>query len=90
MIVTVQFHDRAMAHLEYTFSVGERIEFEWSGINKIIEFDSEEMRPIYPKGYTSLPLIYSVDSIIETAHGADKNLLSTLKAYTEIIEGGGQ
>ncbi|MBS4208188.1 hypothetical protein [Bacillus sp. FJAT-50079] len=90
VIVTAQFHDRAMAHLEYTFSKGERIELEWSGIKKIIEFDSEEMRPIYPKGYTSLPLGYSVESIIETAHQVDLDLLSKLKVYAEMIEGGGQ
>src|SRR5690625_5845764 len=42
-IVMVNFGGGTMAHIEYTISNEERIEFEWSGTENIIEFDSEAM-----------------------------------------------
>src|SRR5690625_3279353 len=42
-IVMVNFGGGTMAHIEYTISNEERIEFEWSGTENIIEFDSEEI-----------------------------------------------
>ncbi|MFC4025080.1 hypothetical protein ACFOUV_14895 [Oceanobacillus longus] len=88
-IVTVNFGEGTMAHLEYTIGkADEKIELEWSGIKQIIEFDSEEMKPLVPGGYTSLPLTFSVDSILTTAVKADEKLLERLQKFTQLITGG--
>lgn len=89
LIITVNFGSGTMAHLEYTFSdEDERIEFDWSGIQNIIEFDSKEMNPIDPKGYSRLPLLYSTDSILSAAHKADQNLIKRLIKYCGLLNGG--
>lgn len=89
VIVTINFGGGTMAHMEYTFSdQDERIELEWSGIKTIIEFDSETMNPIDPKGNTTLPLAYSIDSIIGTAHVADQSLIKRLINLSQIVNGG--
>ncbi|RDW22186.1 hypothetical protein CWR48_00310 [Oceanobacillus arenosus] len=88
-IVTVNFGNGTMAHLEYTFSNDdEKIELEWSGIKQIIEFNSAEMNPFSLKNYTSLPLAYSVDSILATARKADQNVLNRLEEFTSLLSGG--
>ena len=45
-IILMDFGGGTMAHIEYTVADQERIELEWSGIKTIIEFDSDQMRPI--------------------------------------------
>lgn len=88
-IITVNFGGGTMAHIEYTVSDRERIELEWSGVKNIIEFDSDEMSPIEPIDRTKLPLLYTVDSILETAHQVDQELLEQLNNFTELVNGGG-
>ncbi|MFC4557970.1 hypothetical protein ACFO3D_07085 [Virgibacillus kekensis] len=89
MIVTVNFGEGTMAHMEYTFgNDAERIELEWSGIKNIIEFNSQEMAPIDPSSNTNLPLAYSVDSILNTARNADSVLIKRLNKYCQLINGG--
>ncbi|AXI10547.1 hypothetical protein CV093_18370 [Oceanobacillus sp. 143] len=90
-IVTAKFDNGTMAHMEYTVSdlnKEEQIEFEWSGIKQIIEFNSEEMKPIHPRRYTKLPLTYSVDSILATARKANQDLLNRLEKFTLVLSGG--
>ncbi|RDW20659.1 hypothetical protein [Oceanobacillus chungangensis] len=90
-IVTIKFENGTMAHLEYTVSdlyKEEQIEFEWSGIKQIIEFNSEEMKPIYPRRYTRLPLTYSVDSILATARKVNQDLLNRLEEFNSLLSGG--
>ncbi|MCH1626477.1 hypothetical protein [Fredinandcohnia quinoae] len=87
-IVTINFGSGIMAHLEFTISDGERIELEWSGIKNILEFNSEEMTPIEPKQYTSLPLSYSVDAIFDTAHKVDDNIKGRIEKYSSLLNGG--
>ncbi len=90
VIVTVDFGGGTMGHLEYTFACeGEGIEFEWSGIKRIIEFDSGEMTPIQPSGFTALPLSYSVDDILSGAHPMDEGLIQSLEKYRSLLNGGG-
>ncbi|CAN7193048.1 hypothetical protein [Rossellomorea sp. LjRoot5] len=90
VILTVDFGGGTMGHLEYTFaSEGERIEFEWSGIKRIVEFDSDEMTPLRPDGLTTLPLSYSMDAILSGAHPADEDLLQSLNKYRSLLNGGG-
>lgn len=90
VILTVDFGGGTMGHLEYTFaSEREKIEFEWSGIKRIIEFDSDEMTPLTPDGLTTLPLSYSVDAILSGAHLADEDLLQSLNKYRSLLNGGG-
>lgn len=90
VILTVDFGGGTMGHLEYTFaSEREQIEFEWSGIKRIIEFDSDEMTPLTPDGLTTLPLSYSVDAILSGAHSADDGLLQSLNKYRSLLSGGG-
>ena len=87
-IIMMNFGGGTMAHIEYTVTDRERIELEWSGIKNIIEFDSDEMRPIQPSGNTQLPLSYSVDSIVATAHKVDQTLVDRLNHFSERINGG--
>ncbi|KPL59219.1 hypothetical protein [Rossellomorea vietnamensis] len=90
VILTVDFGRGTMGHLEYTFAnEAERIEFEWSGIKRIIEFDSDEMTPLTPEGLTPLLLSYSVDAILSGAHPADEDLLQSLNKYRSLLNGGG-
>lgn len=88
-IITINFGGGTMAHIEYTVSDHERIELEWSGVKNIIEFDSHEMSPIQPLKHTKLPLLYTVDSVIENAHVADKELLALFTHYVSYVNGGG-
>lgn len=90
IIVLVNFGGGTMAHIEYTISDQERIEFEWSGIKNIIDFDSVKMTPMEPKNKTALPLSYSVDSIVSLAHKVDQSLLDQLEKYSQLINGGAQ
>lgn len=87
-IVMVNFGGGTMAHIEYTVSDHERIELEWSGDKNIIEFDSNEMRGIKPGNMTRLPLMYSVDTILETAHEVDEELLTSLNRFKDLLNGG--
>ncbi len=89
-IVTILFKQGTMAHMEYTFSGQERLELEWSGMKRIIEFDSEEMTPITPKHHTSLPLTYSVDAILFGSHQLDAALAAQLEFLKELINGGAE
>lgn len=89
LIVTVNFGEGTMAHLEFTMSNdNELIEFEWSGVKNIIEFSSKEMIPIHPHSSSSLPLYYNVDSILTSAHKVDQDLVDRLEYYSELINGG--
>lgn len=87
-IVMINFGGGMMAHIEYTVSDHERIEFEWSGDKNIIEFDSNEMRGIEPGYMTRLPLMYSVDNVLETAHEVDQDLLNLLNHFKDLLNGG--
>jgi hypothetical protein len=90
IILTIRFSSGKMAHAEYTFMEGEeRIEFEWSGIKTIAEFDSEEMTPIKPNGHTRLPLVYCVDDILEKSRKADGAFYEQLETYKTLLRGGG-
>lgn len=90
MIVMINFGGGTMAHLEYTFTQTdqERIEFEWSGVKNIIEFDSEALKPIQPDHHRNLALIYPVDSILNTAHQVDQALMDQLDYFKKLINGG--
>ncbi|WP_175990169.1 hypothetical protein [Bacillus sp. Marseille-Q1617] len=90
LILMIRFSGGKMAHAEYTFGAGEeRIEVEWSGIKTIAEFDSEEMTPIKPHGHTRLPLVYSVDDILEKSHRTDEAFYEKLETYKTLLGGGG-
>lgn len=90
VIVLVNFGGGTMAHIEHTVANHERIELEWSGMEQIIEFDSDEMSPVQPSEKTSLPLTYSIDSVLETAYKVDESLMEKINKYNEVINGGGQ
>lgn len=89
VILMVNFGNGRMAHLEYTFSdMKEVIELEWSGIKQIIEFNSDEMKPLNPKSCTSLPLAYSADSILNNAKKVDQKLVNRMQNFIGMISGG--
>lgn len=87
-IIMVNFGGGTMAHIEYTISDQERIEFEWSGIENIIEFNSDKLESIESRNLTSLPLVYSVDSILEQAHQVDQTLIDRLKYLSDLLNRG--
>ncbi|KAA0965554.1 hypothetical protein FQ087_04440 [Sporosarcina sp. ANT_H38] len=88
IIIMLYFGSGTMAHIEYTVTDQERIEFEWSGIKTIIEFDSGEMRPVQPGSKATLPLTYSVDSILATARKVDQTIIERLNHFEMLVNGG--
>lgn len=88
IILMMHFGGGKMAHIEYLVQPQERIELEWSGINNIIEFDSDEIRTAQPGSETSLPIAYSVDSILATGHQVNQSILERLAHFEKLISGG--
>lgn len=88
-IVLVNFDDGTMAHVEYTVSDREQVEIEWSGVENILELDSDEMNTIQSGDQTKLPFLYTVDSILNTAHAVNQKLVDQLKQFESIVDGGG-
>lgn len=84
-IVLVNFECGVMAHIECTTINRERIELEWSGIKHIIEFDSDEMRPVLPCEYSNLPLAFTVDAVKQCAHKVEKSLIEQLKDFQQLL-----
>ena len=87
-IVLMDYGEGTMAHIEYTVADQERIELEWSGIKTIIEFDSNQMRPIQSGSITSLPLAISVDAILASAQKVNQELITRLNYFSNLINGG--
>src|SRR5699024_4374529 len=90
VILMINFGDGTMAHLEYTFTQTDeqQIEFEWSGVKNIIEFDSETLKPIQPDYRRNLALVYPVDSILQTAREVNEELIDQLDHVKKLIDGG--
>lgn len=82
IILMIRFDSGAMAHVEFTVANVERIEMEWSGIKRIVEFDSEEL-----KGQL-LPLQYNADDLLRSAKKVDAVLIEKVKFYRDILAGG--
>lgn len=87
IIVLLKFKNGAMAHVECTRTREERIEFEWSGLNDIIEFDSNEMSPFRPGEYTAYPLVHSIEVLIQDAITLDSAEKKELQNFERIIGG---
>ncbi|MDW0112427.1 hypothetical protein [Sporosarcina saromensis] len=87
-IILMNFGGGTMAHIEYTVSDRERIELEWSGIKKIIEFDSDQMVSIQSTRKPAQPLAYSVDAILACAQKVDQELIDRLNDFSRLIDGG--
>ena len=89
IVILAEFGKGKLAHLEYTFGHSkELIELEWSGKGKIVEFSSGETVPVEPNQYTSLPLSFTVDSVIARAKQADEALLDKLNQFRKMVKGG--
>lgn len=88
IIIMINFGGGTMAHIEYTVGVQEKIELEWSGIKNIIEFDSDQMKPVHPNDRTLLPLTYSVDAIVSSAKVIDEKMLTRLDYFQKLLDGG--
>lgn len=86
-IVTVHFEKGCLAHLEYTQSAHCQIEFEWSGIGRILEYNSDEMVSLTPK---TEPLTVPYENILKYARKLDEELLNKLHAFEAILLGGVQ
>ncbi|WP_217586531.1 hypothetical protein [Lentibacillus saliphilus] len=89
-IVIASWKNGTMAHLEYTVADDERIELEWSSTERIIEFDSEHLRPVEGFDLVPSPLVHEIKTILSTAHKADAALLTRLTELNELIHGGDQ
>lgn len=87
IILMLNFGGGKMAHIEYTIHPQPRIELEWSGIKNIIEFDSDEIKPAQPGSKTTLPLAYSVDSILATGHQVNTHIIERLTHFEKLIGG---
>ena len=84
-IILMDFGGGTMAHIEYTVTNQERIELEWSGIKTILEFDSDQMKPINPNDRTLSPLKYSVDDIVSSAKVIDEKILNRLDYFQKQV-----
>lgn len=83
MIVQCKFGENVMAHIEFTTSEQERIEFEFSSPQYILEFDSAEMVPNSPyKGPQ-----YHIDCILKFAVEMDDILLGKLRRIEQMVGG---
>ena len=62
----MNFGGGTMAHIEYTVTkIGSELSLNGVALKTIIEFDSDEMKPIQAREVKRhLPLAYSVDSIL--------------------------
>lgn len=87
-IMLVNFGKGIMSHIEYTVANEERIELELSGIKSIVEFNSDDMKPIQPESKTSLPLSYTVNDMMASARKVDEQLINRLQDFLVLIEGG--
>ncbi|SDN57012.1 hypothetical protein SAMN05518871_10632 [Psychrobacillus sp. OK028] len=90
MIIMLHFENGTMAHIEYTVGNQEKIELEWSGIKSIVEFDSDQMKPITPNDKTKSPLTYSVDAILSSARVLDEKVFLQLDDFQKLLDGGAQ
>ena len=90
IIIMINFGDGTIAHIEYTVGDQEKIELEWSGIKNIIEFDSDQMKPVIPNDKTLLPLTYSVDAILSSAKVIDDKMIIQLDDFQKLLDGGAQ
>ena len=88
VILSIDFGGGTMAHMEYTQSDHEKMEVEWSGINKIIEFDSNETTPLHPGNRTDLPLCMNPDLLLYSAHKGNRALLQKTGDIKKMISGG--
>lgn len=88
IILMMNFGGGKMAHIEYTIHHQERIELEWSGIKNIIEFDSDEIKSARPGSRSTLPLAFSVDSILATGHQVNQHIIGRLAHFEKLISGG--
>lgn len=87
-ILMINFGGGTMAHVEYTVSDHDKVELEWSGNNQIIEFNSDELKPVQPGNKTRLPLMYTVDAILENAHPVDQVLMDRLNNFRKLLSRG--
>ncbi len=91
VIVTLDFGGGTMAHIEYTLADRERIELDWSGIEQIIEFNSEEMNPILIDDTLSdgITLKMEPEIAIRRSRPANQKLFTLLDQYRDLLRGGG-
>lgn len=91
IILTINFDGRTMAHLEYTFSEErESIYLEWSGVDCVVEYHSDDMNPISSNIDSIPPLLVDIESIVTQAHRFDHALLSQLEKFQTILNKGGR
>ncbi|GAQ16943.1 hypothetical protein OPHB3_0867 [Oceanobacillus picturae] len=90
VIVTLDFGGGTMAHIEYTLADRERIELDWSGIEQIIEFNSEEMNPILIDDTLAdgFSLRMEPEVAIRRSRPANQELFTLLDEYRELLRGG--
>lgn len=87
VILMIQY-EKVMAHIEYTFSGDESLQIEWSGALKIIEFHSDELKPL-KLGGNKLPLSYRIDSIL-THSKKFESVVGAFMRYQKQIGIGGE
>ncbi|WP_066190628.1 hypothetical protein [Gracilibacillus timonensis] len=90
VIITLNFGGGTMAHVEYTVTNKDQIELEWSGVGRILEFDSDEMNPFMSNGSNieALSLGLNTKTILDRSYFVDVELLETLDKYCKLIKAG--
>ena len=90
VIVTLNFGNGTMAHVEYTLANKNQIELEWNGIEQILEFNSDEMRPLISEDNktTSLSLKIQAASILNKSYPVDQKLLANLEKCRKLLKDG--
>lgn len=84
VILLIRYEGSKLAHIEYSESGEDRIEFEWSHPEKIIEFDSYERKPFFSKD-SNYPLVARPSAILQNARPASDPLDQGLAFYEKIL-----
>ncbi|WP_060678222.1 hypothetical protein [Virgibacillus halodenitrificans] len=88
VILLVHYINGTFAHLEYTFTDEDSIEFDWSGLKRIIEFDGNEMNPVKTNDQSSSLMLYT-DTILSTACQVNEELMTKLNSFKRLVDEGG-
>lgn len=88
VIVTLNFGGGTMAHVEYTLANKNQIELEWSGIEEILAFHSDEMNPLIADENENLSLKFKTTSILNRFYAVDQKFLTKLEKSRDLLKDG--
>lgn len=86
VILTVNFGNGILAHIEYTRADREEILMEWGGVGQMINFSSTEMNAFVSVEEPSSTLTLNPALIIENAHVINASFIEKLTGYQNVVK----